>query len=478
MKAGIFSVRRMFCVGLAALAAIASLRAADASGGPEAAKASEMRPGEAKALETKLHPEYEVGSWIWSSKLADKQTCRFWRAFEIPVGAMVIEARLRITADNAYRVFLDGRELGKGMEWRSLTEFDLEWVLKPGVHVFAVEGFNDYAEAGLVAGLRVQFADGSKLEVPSDETWKIVPDDEGDWLTRKVAPPEWPAAQVIDGFLKGPWKLKPVRILQVPTIRPIQLNFWQTGWFQVTLGTICGVALLLCIYLLSRLGVQNAAQEILQRERARIARDIHDDFGARLTKLVLFGELAQSELPAGSAVRARCDQISAEGRSLLNAVDEVIWTVNSRRDTLRDFETYVCNYAESFLRTTGIRCRIEADADLPDAVFDLAGRRNLFLAVKEALNNAVRHSGAAEVKLGIHWRDEKVFVTVEDNGRGFDPAVAGSERNGLSNMAERTQDMGGTCRVISEVGAGCRIEFSTPLRHRPSAGRRWWRQAF
>jgi signal transduction histidine kinase len=427
---------------------------------------------------TKLNPEYEVGSWIWSVKVADKQTCRFWRAFEIPEGAMVIEARLRITVDNAYRVFLDGREVGKGMEWRSLTEYDLAWVLKPGIHVIAVEGFNDYAEAGLVAGLRIEFADGTRLEIPTDETWKVVPDDgTEEWLTQKTVRPGWESARIVDGFMKGPWKQRPARIVQVPPLRPIQLHFWQTAWFQITLGTICSAALLFCIYLLSRLGVQNAAQEILQRERARIARDIHDDFGARLTKLVLFGELAQSDLPAGSAVRARCDQISTEGRSLLAAVDEVIWTVNSRRDTLRDFETYVCSYAESFLRTTGIRCRIEADADLPDAVFDLASRRNLFLAVKEALNNAVRHAEATEVKLGIHWRDEKVVVTVEDNGRGFDPAAINPDRNGMTNMAQRTTEMGGTCRVHSQPGAGCRIEFTAPLRHRPAA-RGWWKLAF
>jgi signal transduction histidine kinase len=437
-----------------------------------AAEVAETRPLE------KLNAEFEVGSWIWAAKAADKQTCRFWRAVEIPAGAMVIEARFRITVDNAYRVFLDGRELGKGMEWRSLTEYDLAWVLKPGVHVIAVEGFNDYAEAGLLAGLRIEYADGTRLEVPSDETWKVVPDDDGDWLTRKTARPEWEPAKVIEGFMKGAWKTRPVRVLQVPPVRPIQLKFWQMGWFQVMLGTICGVALLLCIYLISRIGVQNASQEILQRERARIARDIHDDFGARLTKLVLFGELAQSELPAGSAVRARCDQISSEGRSLLAAVDEVIWTVNSRRDTLRDFETYVCSYAESFLRTTGIRCRIEADADLPDAVFDLASRRNLFLAVKEALNNTVRHAAATEVKLGIHWRDEKVVVTVEDNGRGFDSASVSAERNGLSNMAQRTTEMGGSCRVTSKPGGGCRIEFAAPLRHRPSSRRGWWRLAF
>ena len=189
---------------------------------------------------------------------------------------------------------------------------------------------------------------------------------------------------------------------------------------------------------------------------------------------MLFGELAQGEVGAGSPLFSRFEQVSSESRNLLGALDEVVWTVNSRRDTVRDFETYLCNHAENFLRTAGIRLRMDADPDLPEAVFDLPIRRNLFLAVKEALNNAVRHSGALEVQLGIHLRGDDLIVTVTDNGRGFDPVAAGAnERNGLSNMVQRTKEMGGTCRVASEPGAGCRIEFIAPLRHRR---RSFWRR--
>lgn len=421
-----------------------------------------------------LHADYKVGPWIWAASTSDKQTCRFWRAFEVPSDRRLVNAHLRLTADNSYRLFLDGRELGRGTEWRSLTDYDLTWTLKPGTHVIAVETFNDYLQGGLTAGLRLEFEEGNAIDIPSDPRWKLVPDDESGWMTRRTPRPHWTAAHVVAPYLGGVWKSPPARIIREAPVRPLPEKFWQTGWFQIGLITVCVVVGLCCIYLLSRLALQATAQEVLQRERARIARDIHDDFGARLTKLVLFGELAQNEIGGGSPLRTRFEQISSEGRNLLGALDEVVWTVNSRRDTVRDFEAYVCNYAETFLRPTALRLRIDADSDFPEATFDLAIRRNLFLGVKEALNNAVRHAAAQEIRLGLHLRDDDFVVTVEDDGRGFDTAKTGGERNGLANMAQRTAETGGSCRVVSAPGTGCRIEFIVPLRHRRrSFWRRW-----
>src|ERR1019366_8730924 len=105
-------------------------------------------------------------------------------------------------------------------------------------------------------------------------------------------------------------------------------------------------------------------------------------------------------------------------------MDEVVWAINSRRDTLRDFATYVCKYAQAFLSSTTIRCRLDVEPELPEMVFDLPIRRNLFLAVKEALNNAAKHSRANELYLRIHRQGEGLQVIVEDNGKGIDLAQA------------------------------------------------------
>lgn len=253
-------------------------------------------------------------------------------------------------------------------------------------------------------------------------------------------------------------------------LQPIIVRFWQTGWFQLTLVSVCALAVLFCLWLLTQLGAQSKTQRFLQIERSRIARDIHDDLGARLTHLVLLGEVAQSELPADSGTRAQLDQICEKARDLSHAMDEVVWAVNSRRDTVRDFVTYVCKYAQFFLGSTPIRCRLDVESEIPATPFDLPVRRNLFLAVKEALNNVAKHSAASEVFLRIYRHNQKLTVVVEDNGQGFDPARADAARNGMSNMAQRMDEIGGICTVASQPGSGCRVEFTAPLNHSSYAG--------
>ncbi len=100
-----------------------------------------------------------LGLWIWDSKTFDKQTCRLWKAFVIPSDTSVSRALLRITVDNGYRLFLDGREIGRGSDWRTITEYDVTWLLSPGRHILTVEGFNDRLEAGLIFGLDIQLVD-------------------------------------------------------------------------------------------------------------------------------------------------------------------------------------------------------------------------------------------------------------------------------------------------------------------------------
>ena len=209
------------------------------------------------------------------------------------------------------------------------------------------------------------------------------------------------------------------------------------------LASLCAAVILVCLYLASRLLLQSQAQLVVQRERARIARDIHDDLTGGLTQLVLLGETTRNDLPDRSETRAQVGQICDETRGLLRAMNEVVWLINSQRDTLRDFASYVCKCAETFLAPTPIRCRFDIGQELPATACDVGIRRNLLLGVKEALHNVVRHAQAKEVFLRIHWRGHEIVVSVEDDGRGFDPASADRDRNGLSNMMRRAAEAGG-----------------------------------
>lgn len=438
----------------------------------------------------KLDSEYGVGAWIWTDQTFGKQTCRLWRAFEIPENASVTNARLCITGDNSYRVFLDGRELGQGFDWRSITVYDLTQILTPGVHVLAIEAFNEYNEAGVLAGLRISLLGGTHIEVASDESWRIVPNDEKKWEATRQARRNWRAATVIAPLQSGPWAWTLQReatgtgavwpwfhITREPPLQPIPFMFWRSGWVQAVLVAVSASVILICFQLLNRLAAHKKARQILERERIRIARDIHDDLGAGLTQLVLSCEVGRNEAASASMESNKLTEIGDRGRSLLRTIDEVVWLVNARRDTLRDFETYVCSYAEKALQASPIRCRPEMDEDVPDLALDLATRRNLLLAIKEALNNTLRHSNATELFLRFQCTRQELIVAIEDDGKGFDPGQADASRNGICNMQQRLVEVGGICKLTSRPSAGCRVEFRIPLIGDETPWpMRWWRR--
>jgi signal transduction histidine kinase len=406
----------------------------------------------------------DMGSWIWETNTFDRQTVRFWKSFEIPADKTVRRARLRVTGDNEYTLYLDGREIGRDAEWRHLYEYDITSLLSPGRHVLAMEVYNSFNEAGMVLGLRVGLAHGNMVEVKSDASWLLVPEGLKGWEKMTEPGEGWRAAKVLVPFGAQPWgKLDYIDL--VPPLQPLIIPFWQQGWFQISLLVICVVASLFSLWLLTQLMMHKKEKELLLRERGRIARDIHDDLGLRVTQLVLQGEVAQSESSVGSEARGHFDQMCEEAREALRAMDEVLWAINPRRDTLREFTTYVCGYAQTFLKHTSIQCVLDVEPEMSSDAFELPLRRNLLLAVKEALNNAVKYSHATELLLKIRWQNKRLLLTVEDNGRGFDPALASTERNGLTNLAQRMHEVGGEFRLTSAPGKGCRVEFSTPLTH-------------
>jgi len=400
--------------------------------------------------------------WIWDKQALDKQTVHLWRSFEIPKRTKILRATIYITADNSYRLYLDGRELGQGSDWKTITKYDVQSLLKPGEHVLAVEAFNERLSAGMLFALEMETAD-KPIEVFSDESWKVVPLEEKKWAGEKYAQANWPSAVVVGKANNDPWKPWPFAIATIPPLRPTILHFWQMLWFQITLLSLLGLAVVICLWLLAQLSMRAKAERLLHLQRTRIARDIHDDLGGRLTQLVLLGELAQNELPSQSEIRNQIDRICEQARDLGQAMDEIVWAVSSRRDTARDFAAFVCKYAQWFLQNTEIRCRFDVEEELPPTPFDLAIRRNLLLAVKEAINNAAKHSGASELLLRIHRKNGGLFVAVEDNGAGFEVSQADWMRNGLTNMAQRMNEVGGKFLIYSAPNMGCRIEFHAPL---------------
>jgi len=405
-----------------------------------------------------------MGSWIWEAKTLGVQVCQFWRAFELPATSQVINARLLVTADNEFTVFLDGRELGRGAEWRGLFSYNLTLLMSAGRHVLAVKAINSSSSAGMLLGLRIELADGQSIEIKSDPSWRIAPETAKGWKGMTRAPDTWPTATVVAALGNLPWWTQPMQVNVMPTPQPIKVFFWQTAWFQVTFLLVCGLIVLSIFFLAAQLALHQKEHWLLQRERARIAMDVHDDLGSRMTHLVLTGEVVQGDLPADSKARAQLEQICDEARGVLSSIDEILWALNPRRDTLQDFADYVCDYAQKFLGPAGVECVFEVVPETLDAAADLPLRRSLLMAIKETLNNTVKYSGATEVRLHIGRQRHNLVVVVEDNGRGFDLASIQPGRNGLGNMSRRMRELGGNCRIASQSGKGCRIEFCIPLR--------------
>ena len=418
------------------------------------------------------HNFSDMGAWIWDTNTFDRQTVRFWKAFEIPANNNVLRCRLRITADNEYILYLDGRELGRDAEWRHLYEYDITSLLEPGRHVLAVEAYNSSREAGFMFGMRVGLASGPVLEIKSDASWLIVPNDLSGWEKRFEPADSWRPATVLSQFGAGPWGENQEYINLVPPMEPIILPFWQTTWFQILLVVIFGTVCLVSFSLATQVLLHQKQQALLQRERARIARDIHDDLGTRVTQLVLQGEVAQTEQPVGSKTRGQLERISEEAREALQAMDEILWAINPRRDNVQEFATFVCGHAKTFLKSTSIQCLLDVEPAMSTVAFDLPFRRSLLLAVKEALNNAAKYSGATELLLQIRRQGHGLTVTVQDNGRGFDPAQPRPERHGLDNMTQRLAEVGGSCTITSQSGQGCRVEFHIPFIQ--MSRRPWW----
>lgn len=251
-------------------------------------------------------------------------------------------------------------------------------------------------------------------------------------------------------------------------------HFWQTGWFRVVTILSLVVAAGGLTWFETRRRMHRRIERLerrraLDRERVRIANDIHDDLGASLTQITLLSQSAREELDNAPQAAARVDRIYAKARELTRAMDEIVWAVNPQHDTLDSLAIYLGKFSQDYLRAAGIRCRLHLPEELPNRPLTADTRHNLFLAVKEALNNIVKHASATEVQITLTLADNGFTWDVEDNGRGFssEGVSRGSldrfaSGNGLANMRRRMESIGGRFEMQSAPGSGTRVRFLLP----------------
>ena len=175
-------------------------------------------------------------------------------------------------------------------------------------------------------------------------------------------------------------------------------------------------------------------QQAIERERARIAKDIHDDLGASLTRITMLSQPVPDQTQIPEYVSSNLERIHGTARELTRSMDEIVWAVNPRHDTLDSLAGYLSRFAYNFLSAANIRCRLEVPLQLPAWSPTAEVRHNLFLAFKETLHNVVSHAAASEVRVAFKLEAHKVVLIITDDGSGFS---AGAPDSGSTKKPDR-----------------------------------------
>jgi signal transduction histidine kinase len=248
----------------------------------------------------------------------------------------------------------------------------------------------------------------------------------------------------------------------------VEPPFWRTWWFLTAataalLGVVIGTVHFISTQKLQRQLATMRQQEALERERARIARDLHDQLGANLTQVSLLGEMVETDKNLPEEVEAHAKQISQTARLTSAALDEIVWAANPSNDTLDSLVSYACKYAQEYFALAGLSYRLDAPGNLPATPIPPDIRHNVFLAFKESINNVVKHAKATAVKVRLVLEPQRFTFEIEDNGRGLPPNATEKGRNGLHNMRKRMEDVGGEFTVGPAPERGTLVRLTSPL---------------
>jgi signal transduction histidine kinase len=352
------------------------------------------------------------------------------------------------------RVLLDGEEIRESSPNRGLAATAPEFQIPPGAHRYEFQ----YTGLSLAAPEAIQFR--YRLE-GLDPDW-IEAGTTRSALYSRLPPGHYRFVLMAanrDGIWSGEQPLFQLCVLPA---------FWQTGLF-LSGCFISGAALLVGAgWLVARQRARRRLAELAQaqaveHERARIARDMHDDLGARLTGLANLGELAMADDQSPAQMKSHLQFLTGRVRELINAVDEAVWTVSPENDSLPNLAAFLSDYTERFVAPSGIAHRLELDAEFPPLPLTAQARHHLLMAAKESLNNAVRHASAKTIRLKIHVHDGWLNVVVSDDGHGFEVSNGRTNGHGLSNLAERMALVRGQAEIKSEVGKGTTVTLSMPM---------------
>lgn len=259
--------------------------------------------------------------------------------------------------------------------------------------------------------------------------------------------------------------------------------FWATWWF---VGS-CALLVLLIVAAIARYVTRRRMekrleelerQNVVERERARIAQDIHDDIGTSLIRIAMFSQPERNEIDHPQQTAAVLSRIYSTAREMTRALDEIVWAIDPRHDTFDSLVGYMSRFAQELLGAANLRCRLDVPVDVPAWPLTAEIRHNLFLAFKEALTNVIKHAAAAEVRIALETRGPAFILFIRDDGSGFDREQPPSSKergriatgNGLRNIERRLALIGGRCEISSAAGKGTTVSFVIPVQMQIATG--------
>ncbi len=244
--------------------------------------------------------------------------------------------------------------------------------------------------------------------------------------------------------------------------------FWATLWFTVLVLTaavlsVGGATRFILVRRHNRTVDKLKYEGALEQERLRISQDMHDEVGASLTEIALLSELTKKDIEERHETMIHAQQISDKVAEVIDTFSQIIWALNPKNDTLDNLIAHVRHYVVRYLGMTPIRCIFDIPEAIPPLHVSAEARRNLFLVVKEAVHNVVKHSKASEVRISMTMNSEAMEINIADNGEGFSLEEREGTGNGLGTMRRRIEDLRGRFLLESNHLLGSIVKISLPL---------------
>ena len=232
--------------------------------------------------------------------------------------------------------------------------------------------------------------------------------------------------------------------------------WWETWWFRaIALATVIGAVILLVrSYFARKLEKEKIIlekQQAIEKERTRIATDMHDDLGAGLSRIKYLSETIRLKKNNEGTIDDEVEKISAYSDEMVEKMGEIVWALNQKNDTLADLIAFTRSYASDYLAQHDLHCNTSVEGHIPEVALNGETRRNIFLSVKESLHNIIKHASATETEIVFIVRSD-FRIKIRDNGKGFNMQMLTKRGNGLYNISKRMAEVNGRAEFQNEMG--------------------------